>query len=60
MNVVQINKKYQCPIYCKVDHDHSVYYTDKVEGEKLMTIDKPNYKILKKVFILKKNVDSYI
>ena len=33
MDVVQINKKYQCPIYCKVDHDHFVYYADKVENK---------------------------
>ena len=54
MNVVQINKKYQCPIYCKVEHNHFVYYTDKVNDEQAMTIDKPEYKKLKKVYILKK------
>ena len=54
MNVVQVNKKYQCPIYCGVEHDHFVYYTDKVEDEKVMTIDKPKYKKLKKVYVLEK------
>ena len=54
MNIVQVDKKYQCPIYCKVEHDHFVYYTDKVEDKKLMTIDKPKYKKLKKVYVLEK------
>ena len=54
MNVVQVSKQYQCPIYCDVKHYHFVYYTDKVKDKKLMTIDKPNYKKLKKVYILEK------
>ena len=54
MNVVQVDKKYQCPIYCDVDHNHFVYYTDKVDNEKVMSINKPNYKRMEKVFILKK------
>ena len=54
MNIVQINKKYQCPVYCRVEHDHSVYYTDKVDDKRVMSIDKPNYKKLKKVFVLEK------
>ena len=39
MNVVQVNNKYQCPVYCDVEHNHFVYYTDKVKNKKLMTID---------------------
>ena len=54
MNVVQVNKKYQCPIYCKVKHDHFVYYTDKVDDEGIMTINKPEYKKLKKIYVIKK------
>ena len=54
MNVVQVNKKYQCPIYCDVEHDHFVYYTDKVNNGQVMTIDKPEYKTLKKVYVLVK------
>ena len=56
MNVVQVNKKYQCPIYCDVEHDHFVYYTDKVDDVRVMTIDKPEYKKLKKVYVLKKQL----
>tara|TARA_R100000152_G_C6574585_1_gene40658 strand:+ start:175 stop:393 length:219 start_codon:yes stop_codon:yes gene_type:complete len=33
--IVIIDKKYQCPSYCQVHHNHSVYY----EGNG-MTIDK--------------------
>ena len=54
MNVVQVNKKYQCPIYCDVEHNHFVYYVDKVNNEQVMTIDKPKYKKLNKVYILEK------
>ena len=54
MNVVQINKKYQCPIYCDVGHNHFVYYTDKVDNKRVMSIDEPEYKKLKKVYVLKK------
>ena len=56
MNVVQVNKKYQCPIYCDVEHDHFVYYTDKVDDVRVMTIDKPEYKKLKKVYVLEKQL----
>jgi hypothetical protein len=24
-----VNKGYQCPSYCKIDHHHSVYFTGK-------------------------------
>ena len=35
--IVIVNKKYQCPTYCKVNHSHHVYF----EGEKhQMVIDK--------------------
>jgi hypothetical protein len=54
MNIVQVSKKYQCPIYCDVEHNHFVYYTNKIEDKKLMTIDKPKYKKLKKVYVLEK------
>ena len=40
MNTVQLYKKYQCPLCCKVDHDHFVYYADKVENKNVMTIIK--------------------
>ena len=33
--VVEVNKKYQCPKYCNVEHHHSVYF----EGDG-MIIDK--------------------
>ena len=34
--VVIVDKKYQCPIYCGVNHSHSVYF----EGESIgMVID---------------------
>ena len=54
MNVVQVSKKYQCPIHCNVKHDHYVYYSDKVDNKQVMSIDKPKYKKLKKVYVLKK------
>ena len=50
--IVQVDKKYQCPIHCKVNHNHFVYYTEKVDDKKVMSIDKPKYKKLKKVYIL--------
>ena len=25
----ELNKKYQCPFYCKVDHIHKIHYEDK-------------------------------
>lgn len=52
MNIVQVSKKYQCPLHCKVNHNHFVYYTDKVNDKKVMSIDKPKYKKLKKVYIM--------
>ena len=54
MNIVQVSKKYQCPLHCKVNHNHFVYYTDKVNDKKVMSIDKPKYKKLKKVYLLEK------
>ena len=54
MNIVQVSKKYQCPLHCKVKHNHFVYYTNKVNDKKVMSIDKPKYKKLKKVYILEK------
>ena len=33
--IVEVNKKYQCPKYCNVEHHHSVYF----EGDG-MIIDK--------------------
>ena len=54
MNVVQVDKKYQCPIYCDVEHNHFVYYTDEVDNVLVMTIDKPEYKKLKRVYVLQK------
>ena len=34
--IVIVDKKYQCPTYCGVDHNHSVYY----EGQSIgMVID---------------------
>ena len=35
--IVTVYKKYQCPKYCKADHNHYVYYTSDTNG---MTIDK--------------------
>ena len=26
--IVIVDKKYQCPTYCGIDHNHSVYYTN--------------------------------
>ena len=39
MNVVQVNKKYQCPTYCDVNHHHSVYFNGESSG---MIIEKSN------------------
>ena len=52
--VVKVDKKYQCPTYCSVDHYHSVYYKDKVTGKNLMVIDRVELKKLKKAYIVKK------
>ena len=27
--IVEVNKGYQCPSHCKIDHHHSVYFTGK-------------------------------
>jgi hypothetical protein len=35
--IVVVDKKYQCPTYCDVHHNHSVYYEPESRG---MTIDK--------------------
>ena len=35
--IVTVYKKYQCPKYCKADHNHYVYYISDTNG---MTIDK--------------------
>ena len=35
--IVTVYKKYQCPKYCDVDHNHYVYYRSDING---MTIDK--------------------
>jgi len=35
--IVEVNKKYQCPTYCAVNHHHSVYYEDESFG---MVVDK--------------------
>ena len=35
--IVIVDKKYQCPTYCGVNHNHSVYYTNHSIG---MVIDK--------------------
>ena len=37
--IVIVDKKYQCPTYCGVNHSHSVYYSDST-GVVGMTIDK--------------------
>jgi hypothetical protein len=35
--IVIVDKKYQCPTYCGVNHNHSVYYNSLTNG---MVIDK--------------------
>ena len=35
--IVIVNKKYQCPTYCGINHYHSVYYENQSIG---MVIDK--------------------
>ena len=54
LDIVQVSKKYQCPTYCDVNHNHFVYYEDKVDDNLLMTIKKPNYKKLKKIYVVVK------
>ena len=47
--IVVVYKKYQCPTYCAVDHNHYVYFSSDSNG---MTIDEerlgPRYKPPKK------------
>ena len=51
--IVTIYDKYQCPIYCKTDHYHYVYYDSSIVGYNRMYIDKANigkkYKSPKKI-----------
>ena len=35
--IVIVDKKYQCPIYCGINHNHSVYYKNQSIG---MSVDK--------------------
>ena len=37
--VVIVDKKYQCPTYCGVEHHHSVYFKDHSDG---MVVEKSN------------------
>ena len=53
--IVMVDKKYQCPTYCETNHNHFVYYDDVISEKNVMTITRPNYKNLKKAYILKKN-----
>ena len=39
--IVIVDKKYQCPVYCSVNHSHSVYYEEGSDSTSMsMTIDK--------------------
>ena len=38
--IVTVYKKYQCPIYCEVDHFHYVYFDSTIVEEGQMCIDK--------------------
>ena len=39
--VVIVDRKYQCPVYCGVNHSHSVYYEEGSDSTSVgMTIDK--------------------
>jgi hypothetical protein len=51
--VVLVDKKYQCPKYCRVNHYHFVYYNDVIKDKNVMTITRPDYKKLKKTYILR-------
>jgi hypothetical protein len=57
VQIVQISKKYQCPSYCQIKHNHYVYYTHLTDSLQ-MSIDKPNYKKLKKAYVLSKSLAS--
>ena len=35
--IVIVDRKYQCPTYCGVDHNHSVYFEGETNG---MVVDK--------------------
>ena len=37
--IVTVYDKYQCPIYCEVDHYHYVYYDSSIVGYGQMYID---------------------
>ena len=51
--VVEVNKKYQCPKYCGVNHKHSVYFEGESSG---IVIDKSKLgKRYKEKKITKKN-----
>ncbi len=52
--VVKIDKKYQCPEYCGVDHFHSVYYKDKIDKKGSMVIDRVELKELEKAYVINK------
>ena len=38
--IVIVDKKYQCPSYCGVNHSHSVYFQGAVRNPMIMEIDK--------------------
>ena len=38
--IVTVYDKYQCPIYCEVDHYHYVYFDSLMVGKHNMCIDK--------------------
>ena len=38
--IVTVYKKYQCPIYCEVDHYHYVFYDSTLVGHGRQCIDK--------------------
>ena len=38
--IVTVYKKYQCPIYCEVDHFHYVYFDSTIVEEGQMCINK--------------------
>ena len=51
--VVIVDRKYQCPVYCGVNHSHSVYYEEGSDSTSVgMTINKS--KLGKKFKPLKK------
>jgi hypothetical protein len=52
--VVQVDKKYQCPSICETNHSHFVYYNDVIKDKKVMTIDRIDYKKQKKAYIFVK------